>query len=351
MNIAGRDIGPRSPIYIIAEAGVNHNGSIDRAFKLIDIASNAGADAVKFQSFSTEEIIISGVKKAPYQKLTTKAGDCQVEMLKELEIDEPFHIRLIEYCKEKGITFLSTPYDVKSLDMLVALGVPAIKVASTDTTNLLFLEKVAQTGLPVILATGMCTMDEVDRAVATLRDNGCVELAILKCTSNYPAAIEELNLKGMATLGDRFDTVVGFSDHSEGIGASPYAVACGAKIIEKHFTIDKEMDGPDHRASLSPEELKELINEVREVELMLGSGVIEPSESEAATKRALQKCFVARTLIKEGEKFTRENIIAKRTGGEGISAVSLYEVLGKSSTREITPDEVIRPEDLLGDKP
>ena len=351
MRIDCRDIGPGSPIYIIAEAGVNHNGSIESAFELIDIASKAKADAVKFQSYRTEEIIVSNVEKAPYQKETTPEGETQFEMLKALEIDEAFHRRLIKHCEDKGITFLSTPYDVKSLEMLVRLGAPAIKVASTDTTNLLFLEKVAATGLPVILATGMCTLTEVEAAVAVLRSNGCSELAILKCTSNYPAPIEELNLKGMDTLRDKFDTITGFSDHTEGVGASPYGAALGASIIEKHFTIDKDIAGPDHRASLSPEELRALILEIRKVESMLGSGVIEPSESERATKRALQKCFVASTLIKEGEKLTRENIVAKRTGGEGIPASSLYDILGKSSIKELSPDEIIQTENLREDKP
>lgn len=344
MKIAGRDIGEGSPVYIIAEAGVNHNGSLELALKLVDLAVDAGADSVKFQSYRTEEIIVAEVEKAPYQKETTGEAESQFEMLKRLEIDGDFHKSLIDHCETRGITFLSTPYDVKSLDLIVSLKAPAIKVASTDTTNLLFLEKVAATGLPIILATGMCSMDEVEAAVATLRDNGCKELAVLKCTSNYPADPDEVNLRGIAVLAEKFDVIVGFSDHTEGLGASPYAVALGAKIIEKHFTIDKSMEGPDHRASLSPEELTALVREVRRVEGMIGTGVIEPSASEAATKSSLQKYFVARRSVKTGDELTRENIVAKRTGGEGVAASLLYDLLGRVFTKDLRADEVIYPD-------
>jgi sialic acid synthase SpsE len=350
MNIAGREIGTESPVYIIAEAGVNHNGRLDLAIKLIDIAKEAGADAVKFQSYRTEEIIVSNVQKAPYQKETTPEGESQLKMLKGLEIDEEFHRRLIDHCNLKGITFLSTPYDVKSLEMLVALGAPAIKVASTDTTNLLFLEKVAATGLPIILATGMSSMEEVDAAYKTLKKNGCRELAILKCTSDYPADPREVNLNGIAVLADKFDSIIGFSDHTEGVGASPYAVALGAKIIEKHFTVDKTLEGPDHRASLSSEELRALVKEVRRVEGMLGTGVIEPSVSEGETKRSLQKCFVVMSDVKAGDEITRDNIVAKRTGGVGVAASRLYDLLGKTFTKDMSAEEVIYPDSIKGGK-
>lgn len=347
MRIGRREIGPKNPVYIIAEVGVNHNGSLENGLRLVDIAAEAGADAVKIQTYSTPELIIDDVAKAPYQMETTTKTESQRQMLEKLEIDEAFHREIMAYCESREITFLSTPYGEDSLDLLIKLGVSAIKIASTDTTNLLFLEKVANTGLPVILATGMCSMDEVDRACQTLRDNGCKELAILKCTSNYPTSIEEVNLRGIATLAEKFNATVGFSDHTEGVGASPYAVACGAKIIEKHFTLDKAMEGPDHRASLSPDELKALISEIRKVEKMLGSRKIEPTKSERETKRSLQKCFVARRDIKKGEKLSRENIVAKRTGGEGISAIAFYDVLGKTCIKNLGTDDIILAEYLV----
>ncbi len=347
VEVEGVKIGYGYPVFMIAEAGVNHNGDLGLAKELIVKAKEAGAQCVKFQTFNTPDIIINNVAKAPYQKETTPAGESQREMLERLQIDETFHGKIIAHCKKNGISFLSTPYDERSLELLVKLNVPAIKVASTDATNLLFLEKVAKIGVPVIMATGMCLMDEVEAAYNTLRDNGCKDLAILKCTSNYPTSIEEVNLRGIATLAEKFDAIVGFSDHTEGVGAAPYAVACGAKIIEKHFTLDKAMEGPDHRASLSPNELKALISEIRKVEKMLGTHKIEPTKSEHETKRSLQKCFVARRDIKKGEKLSRENIIAKRTGGEGISAIAFYDVLGKICTENLGSDEIILAEYLV----
>ena len=334
-------IGPGNPCFIIAEAGVNHNGSLDLAKKLIDVAAKSGADAVKFQTFKTENVILTDIEKAPYQKGTTNATESQTEMLKKLETDEGFHVSLVEYCTEKNIIFLSTPYGEESLNLLMELGVPAIKIASTDTTNLLFLEQVAKSGKPVILSTGMCSLAEIEQAYNCLRENGCEQLALLKCTSNYPTDISEVNLRAIKTLENCFDAVIGFSDHTEGIGASPYAVAMGAKIVEKHFTLDKKMEGPDHQASLSPEELILWVEEIRKVEQMLGSSEVFPTKSENETKKALQKCLVSKVDFRKGDIITRKNIAAKRTGGKGISALEFYNVLGLKLTSNISPNQPI----------
>jgi len=340
-SIGNRNIGPDCPCFIIAEAGVNHNGSLNLAKKLIDVAVKAGADAVKFQTFKTEKLILDNIEKAPYQKGTTYITESQTEMLKKLEIDEGFHVALIKYCADRNIIFLSTPYDEESLNLLMELGVPAIKIASTDTTNLLFFEHVAKKGKPVILSTGMCSLSEIEQAYKCLKENGCKELALLKCTSNYPTNLNELNLRAMITLKNCFDAVIGFSDHTEGICASPYAVAMGAKIVEKHFTLDKNMEGPDHKASLSPDELILLVEEIRKVEQMLGSREVFPTESEKETKKALQKCLVSKVDFRKGDIITRKNIAAKRTGGRGIPALEFYKVLGLELTRNTSANQPI----------
>ncbi|MBN2414766.1 N-acetylneuraminate synthase family protein [bacterium] len=341
IRIAGRTIGPDTPCFIIAEAGVNHNGRLDLALRLVDEAAAAGADAVKFQTYRTEELILADIEKAPYQQRTTDRREKQEEMLRILEIDEAFHRELIRHCEKKEIMFLSTPYDTASLELLVRLNVPAIKIASTDTTNLLFLEEVAAAGKPVILSTGMSTLEEIDQAVRCLRQGGCRELALLKCTSDYPTRPEEVNLAAMDRLEELFDAVTGFSDHTAGIGASPYAAARGARIIEKHFTLDKQLPGPDHQASLSPEELRELVRRVREVELFLGSRDIGPTAAEKVNRLSLQKHLVAAVSLTPGTELTRSHLKAKRTGGAGVPAGDLYRVLGKRVTAGIEADRPI----------
>ena len=346
INIGGKAIGNRHPCFIIAEAGVNHNGSLELAKKLIDAAVKAGADAVKFQTFKTEDLILNDIEKATYQKGTTSPSESQTAMLKKLEINKDFHIELIKYCEEKEIIFLSTCYEEKSLNLLMDLDVSAIKIASTDTTNLLFLEQVARSGKPVILSTGMCSHVEIEQAYNCLKENGCEELALLKCTSNYPTDIKEVNLRAMLTLKDKFNVITGFSDHTEGIGASPYAVAMGAKVIEKHFTLDKSMDGPDHQASLSPGELTAWVEEIRRVEQMLGTREIVPTEGEKETKNILQKCLVFSIDLAKGDVLTRENITAKRTGGRGISALEFYRVLGATVKRDVSVDHPLEQSHL-----
>ncbi len=328
IRIGNKTIGDGCPCFIVAEAGVNHNGSLDLAKQLVDAAVTAGTDAVKFQTYRTDDLILADIEKAPYQKDTTSTGESQVQMLKKLEIDKDFHVALIKHCTQKNIMFLSTCYEKKSLNLLIELGVPAIKIASTDTTNILFLEQVAKTGKPVILSTGMCSLSEIEQAYQCLKGNGSKELALLKCTSNYPTDPNEVNLRAMGTLKQSFNAIIGFSDHTEGVGASPYAVAMGANIVEKHFTLDKNLEGPDHQASLSPDELILWVKEIRKVEEMLGDSEITPTASEKETKKALQKCLVSKGNLKKGDTITRDNITAKRTGGRGVSALDFYNVLG-----------------------
>ncbi|MFC1822868.1 N-acetylneuraminate synthase family protein [Thermodesulfobacteriota bacterium] len=344
--IDGRPIGYGFPVYIIAEAGVNHNGDIKTAKAMIEEASCSGVDAVKFQTYTTRELILKDAMKAPYQELTTKRDETQYEMLERLEIDNRFHRELIECCQKNSVTFLSTPYDESSLGMLLKLKIAAIKVASTDANNLIFLEKIGRERLPVILSTGMCTLGEIDSSVKQLSESGCQKLVILQCTSEYPAPEHEVNLRCITTLSGLFGVPIGFSDHTRGIGAAPYAVAAGATVIEKHFTLDKRQEGPDHKASLNPEELKMLVQEIRRVERLLGNGQIGPSISEWKNRPYLQKCLTTRKAISFGERFSFKNLVAKRTGGRGISAALSSLVIGKKSRYDFNQGEIIFFKDL-----
>lgn len=342
MTIAGKVLSDTNPVFLIAEAGVNHNGDINIAKSMVDNACKARVDAIKFQTFRVSDLILEHVEKAPYQKTTTGSSQLQSQMLEKLQIDEQFHKEVIRYCEEKGVIFLSTPYDEASLDLLLKLNVPAIKIAATDATNLLFLEKVAKCQKPVILSTGMCFMSEIEAAYSCLRENGCREIALLKCTSNYPTSINEVNLKGINSLRNSYSAVIGFSDHTPGIGASPYAVVMGARIIEKHFTLDKTMEGPDHKASLSLEELIQWVHEIRRVEEMMGGREIIPTKSEKENRLFMQKNLVARINMKPGTIITRNNIVAKRTGGAGIPAIKGLDLIGAKTTCEIKKDDIIK---------
>ncbi|NOQ75660.1 MAG: N-acetylneuraminate synthase [Crocinitomix sp.] len=339
-QIGNFTISEGSPVFIIAEAGVNHNGDIELAKQLIDVAVAAGADAVKFQSFITEELILDNVEKATYQKETTERTETQFMMLKKLEFAVDNMKLLKAYCKTKNILFLTTPFDEKSLELLDELDLEAYKISSTDTTNIGFIRKVAKKGKPVILSTGMCYMHEVEKAVQTIAEIN-PNVVLLQCTSNYPVKANEVHLNVIKTFKNKFNMVIGFSDHTPSIGASPYAVAMGAKVVEKHFTLDKEMEGPDHRASLDPEELKAYIAEIRIVEQYLGEGSKTPTESEKDTRNRLQKCLVAAKAIKKGEAFDDDNIVAKRTGGNGISAIDYDNVIHKIASRDFDKNEII----------
>ena len=339
-QIGNFTISDDSPVFIIAEAGVNHNGDIELAKQLIDVALEAGADAVKFQSFITEELILDNVEKATYQKETTERTETQFNMLKKLEFAVDNMKLLKAYCDSKGILFLTTPFDEKSLELLDEIDLQAYKISSTDTTNIGFIRKVAKKGKPVIISTGMCYMDEVEKAIKAIAEFN-PNVVLLQCTSNYPVKANEVHLNVIRTFKNKFNMVVGFSDHTPSIGASPYAVAIGAKVVEKHFTLDKEMEGPDHRASLDPTELAAYISEIRTVESYLGNGEKIPTESEKNTRNRLQKCLVAAVSIKKGDIFNDANIVAKRTGGKGISALEYDTVINQVATKDYCKNEII----------
>ena len=340
LQIDEKVITDTSPVYIIGEAGVNHNGNMENAVKLIDAACDAGVDAVKFQMFRAQDIILKNIDKAPYQKQTTDASQSQYDMLRSLELGLQEHRYLQQYCRNKGITFLSTPFEKKSLEDLAALDVPAVKVAATDVTNIQYLRQIAALGKPVILSAGMCYLEEIRKALEAIYPINR-NIILLQCTANYPLDDGEVNLNVIDSLKQEFDILVGYSDHSRGIGAAPYAVAKGARLIEKHFTLDQNADGPDHKASVTPEELKNLVNTIRQVECYLGSSVKVPTFSEQFTRRSLQKCFVAAKPIRKGDIFTKENIVAKRTNGRGISALYYDDLLGRHSGKDFAVDDVI----------
>jgi N,N'-diacetyllegionaminate synthase len=329
-----------SPTFIIAEAGVNHGGDIIIAKKMIDLAVEAQADAVKFQSFNTENLILSGIQKANYQKKTTNSSESQFDMLKKLEISKEQSLELKSYCENKGIIFLTTPFDEFTLEELDDLMLSAYKVASTDITNLPFLRKIAKKGKPIFLSSGMSYLSEVKLALEAIYEFN-KEVILFQCTANYPTKDSEVNLEVINTYKKNFDILLGFSDHSVGTGAAPFAIPMGAKVIEKHFTIDKNSKGPDHAASLSPEELIEFVKIVRKVDKYMGDPVKQPSLSELINRKSLQKCLVATKEIKKGSVFSEKNLIAKRTGGVGISPINLSSILGRKSIKDFKKDEVI----------
>lgn len=329
-----------SDIFIIAEAGVNHNGDIRLAKKLIDAAKSAGADAVKFQTFKAESVVSKLAQKAEYQKQTTGADESQLEMVKKLELSFCDFKELKKYCEEKEILFLSTPFDFDSIDFLESLEMPIYKVPSGEITNLPYLIKIARIGKPVIMSTGMSDLDEVGSALDVLRDNGAGTITLLHCNTQYPTPFEDANIKAMLTLKERFGVAVGYSDHTLGIEAPIAAVALGATVIEKHFTLDKNMEGPDHKASLDPQELKAMVTSIRNIEVALGDGIKRPSKSETPNKEVARKSIVARRNIVKGEIFTEDNLTVKRPGN-GISPMKWFEVLGKKATRDFCEDELI----------
>ena len=340
IKISNKEISDTSPVFIITEAGVNHNGNMKLAKQLIDIAAEANADAVKFQTFKTGNIILEHVEKAPYQKKTTGQSESQYEMLKKLEVTKSQNEELMKYCQEKGILFLSTPFDEESLTELVDINIPAIKVASTDLTNLPFLKKIAMTGKPIFLSTGMSFLSEVQMALEEIYSNNS-NVVLLQCTANYPIEDIEANLNVLKTYQKMFDIIVGYSDHSVGIGASPFAVPMGAKVVEKHFTLNTSDKGPDHKTSLNPSELKEYVRIIRQVEVYLGDYIKKPSIAELKTRKSLQKNLVAACDIDKGEILTTEKITAKRTGGVGISPIYFNDILGEKASKNYIKNDII----------
>jgi len=341
IRIGERIIGKGRPCYIIAEAGVNHNGDLRLAKKLVKAAAKAGADAVKFQTFLADSIATKTAEKAAYQKRTSDAAETQYDMLKRLELSRDSFIILSDYAKKCGIEFLSSPFDLASAELLESIGVRAYKIPSGELTNIPLLEQTGRYGKPVILSTGMADMDEIREGIETLRRGGTKKIILLHCITSYPAPLESANLLMIPTLEKEFDLPVGFSDHTEGILASMLARALGACVIEKHFTLDRNLPGPDHKASLEPAELAELVRQVRLAESALGDGRKHIGKTEAAIRKIARKSLVAATAIPKGTRITRDMVDMKRPG-TGIETKHLKQVVGKRAFRAIKQDTVLR---------
>lgn len=324
-------------VCIIAEAGVNHNGSIDIAKRLIDAASEAGADYVKFQTFSADAIVSRNAPKAEYQKSTSGSVETQYQMLKKLELSNVGHEVLMAHCVERGIGFLSTAFDVTGVEYLNHLNLPMMKVPSGEITNLPYLRAINRCQKTVLLSTGMSTEQEVSDALEILKD---CEVTLLHCTTEYPCPFEAVNLSAMQTLKRRFGRAVGYSDHTLGIEVPIAAVAMGAEVLEKHFTLDRNMSGPDHKASLEPNELKQMVEEIRNIELAIGNGIKQPAEAEMKNISIARKSIVAKVAIRKGEVFTEDNLTVKRPGN-GMSPMLWDAVIGKVATRDYNADDLI----------
>lgn len=332
-----------SKILIIAEAGVNHNGDIQIAKKLIDVAVESGADIVKFQTGKPENVISRFAQKADYQIENTKdTTETQLEMCRKFEFQDTIWPILIDYCKQKNIKFLSTPFDVESVDLLHNLGLEIFKIPSGEITNLPYLRKIGKYNKQVILSTGMANLGEIESAIAVLVDSGTKRenITLLQCNTEYPTPFADVNLKAMKSLKKAFRLPVGYSDHTPGIAIPLAAVGMGAKVIEKHFTLDKNMEGPDHKASLEPCELKAMVQGIREIELALGDGIKQTSASEAKNKPIARKSIVANCAIKKGEILSESNLYTKRPAG-GISPMEWDKVIGTKAIRDFEPDEMI----------
>jgi N,N'-diacetyllegionaminate synthase len=346
VQVADKLIGPGQPVFVIAEAGVNHNGDLKLARALIDVAVEAGADAVKFQTFRADRLVTPDAPKAEYQRQATGDAESQFEMLRRLELSADAHHELQSYCHERGIIFLSTPFDEEAVDLLDELGVPAFKISSGDLTNSPLLEHVASKGKPVILSTGMSELSELIEAVSVLNMAGCDNPVLLHCVSNYPAQPPEVNLRAMQTMRSAFDVPVGFSDHTEGIDVTLAAVALGACVIEKHFTMDRTLPGPDHRASLEPAELRELVRSIRRVENALGSGRKVPAPSEIETAKVARRSLVAARDIPAGATLERDMVVIRRPG-TGMSPAMLNTLIDLEAAQEISSGTLLEPEMFL----
>ncbi len=341
IKIGKRTVGPQGPCFIIAEAGVNHNGDTTLAKKLVDVAVEAGADAVKFQTFKTENVVTPNAEKAEYQKTTTGAAESQYEMIKKLELSEDDFWELSEYAEDAGIIFLSTPFDEESVDLLDLIEVPAFKISSGEITNFPLLKKVAQKSKPIILSTGMTTLGEVEEALNYLKKHGAEEIVLLHCTTSYPAPITSVNLRAMETLRCAFQVPVGYSDHTEGMTIPIAAAAMGACVIEKHFTLDRTLPGPDHQASLEPLELATMVKAVRDVELARGNGMKSPTKEEEAIKRVARRSIIAKRDICIGDVLTEEDLAIKRPG-TGVEPRYFDSVVRKKARVTIQKDQVIQ---------
>jgi len=328
--------------YIIAEAGVNHNGSVDIAKRMIDVAVRSGADAVKFQTFMPEEIACKDAPKAKYQERTTGSKESQFDMLKRLALDDDAHRKLIGYCSRKGIAFLSSPFDIQSIGLLNGLGLKVFKIPSGEITNLPYLQKIGSLKKKIIMSTGMAYTREIDRALKALIKAGTAKknITLLHCNTEYPTPFEDVNLLAMTAMKKRFGVQVGYSDHTPGLETAIAAVALGAEVIEKHFTLDRGMKGPDHRASLEPKELAAMVAAIRNIEKALGDRIKRPSPSETRNRAVARKSIVASRDIRKGEVFSEENITTKRPG-TGLDPMMWYKVIGKKAKRNLKADELI----------
>lgn len=329
-------------VFIIAEAGVNHNGDIKLAKQLIDVAVKAGVDAVKFQTFKTEKVVSKNAQKADYQKQTTNSAESQYEMIKKLELDVQAHYELMEYCQQKNIMFLSTPFDHDSIALLNNLGLKKFKIPSGEITNLPYLRTVGALKKKVILSTGMADLGEIEDAIDILLAAGTIKehITILHANTMYPTPMQDVNLRAMQTIGQAFGCPFGYSDHTLGIEVPIAAVAMGASCIEKHFTLDKNMEGPDHKASLEPQELTAMVKAIRNIEQALGSAIKKPSPSEQPNMEIARKSLVATCEIKIGEKLNANNIAVKRPGN-GISPMRWDEIIGTVALKDYQEDELI----------
>jgi N,N'-diacetyllegionaminate synthase len=327
---------------IIAEAGVNHNGDMELAKKLVKVAHDAKVDVVKFQTFVAEDLVTKSAQKATYQREISDGSEFQLEMLQKLELSESQHQELKKFANSVGLEFLSTGFDIQSMEMLLALGIERIKIPSGEITNLPYLRFIAAQNKEIILSTGMANLSEIDKALTALVQGGAnlEDITVLHCTTNYPTLMDEVNLNAMVSLGREFGVKVGYSDHTKGIEVAIAAVALGATVIEKHFTLDCNLPGPDHKASLEPGDLKALVEAVRNVDIALGDGVKRPMDSEMANRNAARKSLVAKTRIQKGEMLTIDNVAVKRPG-TGISPMEWDSVIGTVATEDFSKDDLI----------
>lgn len=327
-------------VIIIAEAGVNHNGSLALAKKMVVVAKEAGADYVKFQTFIPQNLVSKFADKAEYQKKTTGDTQSQLQMLEKLALTQKDFVELKAYCEEVGIGFISTPFDMESIAFLNELQMDFWKLPSGEITNLPYLEAIAHTGKKIVLSTGMCEMEEIEAAIEVLEKNGAGDIVVLHCNTEYPTPFKDVNLFAMRQMAEVLDKPVGYSDHTIGIEVPIAATALGAVVIEKHFTLDKTMEGPDHAASLEPKELALMVSSIRNIEKALGDGKKQRTESEEKNRKVARKSIVAADVIKKGDLFTKENLTVKRPGN-GISPMKWYEILGTVALRDYEPDELI----------
>lgn len=329
-------------VFIIAEAGVNHNGSVKIAKRMVDTARECGADAVKFQTFRADRLLTRFAPKAEYQKKTTVKAESQFAMIKKLELPLDAYKELMDYCRKQKIVFLSTPFDLESIDLLDKLGMKIFKISSGEITNLPYLEKIGSIKKRIILSTGMSDLCEIKNALDVLADMGTLKekITVLHCNTEYPTPMSDVNLKAMLSIRDAFDVAVGYSDHTAGIEVAISAVALGASVIEKHFTLDKDINGPDHKASLEPDELMAMVRGIRNIEQAIGSGIKKPSLSELKNRAVVRKSIVADKYIARGEIFTPENIATKRPGS-GLTPMKWHKIIGKAAKKAFREDEMI----------